>query len=157
MEQKTVLPTSYIRVFKNGFYNGCRYFPTCTDEPEIEPQCAPPENHVTTCTNPPEHSILATTTQIGAKLVDDLHIQMTITTQNTPRNAAQTTYQLAPTKLLSRLLDNQEDEDEGCQQEVTHNVMVDCDVQESENDDVSGIYKSRLLCKLVKLLDHSKF
>ena len=62
-------------------YNGHRYFPSCTDEPEIEPQCAPPEAHMTTCISPPDNSILATPTQMRAKLVDDLHIQTTNTTQ----------------------------------------------------------------------------
>ena len=42
---KTVLPTPYIRLFKDGLYNGHHYFASCTDEPEIEPQCTPPQAH----------------------------------------------------------------------------------------------------------------
>lgn len=62
--------------------------------------------------SPPEHPILGTLTQMGA--MNDL---TTDTTQNTPQNSAQITHQLAPTKLLSRLVDDENDS--SCQQEGT--------------------------------------
>jgi hypothetical protein len=36
IEKKTVLPTPYIRLFKDGMYDGRRYFPSCNDETEVE-------------------------------------------------------------------------------------------------------------------------
>ena len=36
IEKKTVLPTSYIRLFKDGVYDGRRYFPSCNEETEME-------------------------------------------------------------------------------------------------------------------------
>lgn len=157
IEQKTVLPTPYIRLFKDGLYDGRRYFPSCTDEPEAEPQCVPPEKCMDTCTctsytSPPKNPILATPTQMEAKLVDDLHIQTTNTIQSTPCHAIQITHQLVPTKLLPRLVDN-EDEYEGYQQEeITQDAMIDCDIQEPEDDDMSRMYKSKAAAQISKAI-----
>ena len=35
IEKKTVLPTPYIRLFKDGMYDGRRYFPSCDEETEM--------------------------------------------------------------------------------------------------------------------------
>ena len=36
IEKKTVLPTPYIRLFKDGMYDGRHYFPSCNEETEME-------------------------------------------------------------------------------------------------------------------------
>ena len=80
--------------------------------------------------------------------MDNLHILSSTTIQSTPRNAVQTTHQLAPTKLMSRLV-----EDEGChQEETTQDAMIDYDVQEPEDDDMSKMYKSKTALQISKAI-----
>ena len=79
----------------------------------------------------------------------NIHIHVT---QNTPQNSAQITHQLASTNLLSRLV---HDEDDGsCQQEgTTHDVMIDCDIQEPEDDiNTCTMYKSKAALQISKAI-----
>ena len=134
IEQKTVLPTPYIRLFKEGLYDGRRHFPSCTDEPEAVSQHTRPENFMDTSVASTSPLIFGTPIQMGT--MNDLTNILAHVTQNTPQYSAQISHQLAPTKLLSRLV---HDEDDGsCQQErTTHDAMIDCDIQEPEDDDIN--------------------
>jgi hypothetical protein len=70
IEQKTVLPTPYIRLFKQGLYVGRRHFPSCVDEPEAEPQHVPPENSMDTSVSNSSPPTFETPIQMGA--INDL-------------------------------------------------------------------------------------
>ena len=55
IEQKIILPSPYIRLFKDGLYDGRRYFPHCNDQPECEAGTQLDTSTDTCNTSPMEH------------------------------------------------------------------------------------------------------
>ena len=129
-------------------YDGRRHFPSCTDEPEAVPQHTPPENFMDTSVTSTSPLIFGTLTQMGT--MNDLTNIHAHVAQNTPQNSTQITHQLASTKLLVH------DEDDGSYQQegTTHDAMIDCDIQEPEDDDINTctMYKSKAALQISKAI-----
>lgn len=149
IEKKTVLPTPYIRLFKDGIYDGRRYFPSCNEETEIEIDMG---KHTRVGNSTTKQTEETDTTQENIQVSSPQDtckspcIQPTIATGQTPKSS----HQLYPLTLLS---EDTVDKSSASTEAITA-ASIECQMTEPEMEHTT--YESKAATQISKAIENPK-